>query len=554
MILNWIDWSIIIAFMALSWYLSTQFHRRKIQNLNDYFLGGRDLPWYVAGISMVATTFAADTPLAVAEIVAISGISGNWIWWNALAGGLLTAIFFAKLWHRSGVLTEAELIELRYSGPAAKFLRRFKGAYLGLFMNALVIGWVNLAMISIVQVLLGLSSDQAFWVVAGLMLFVTFYSTISGLRGIAIVDVLQFTLAMIGSFLLSWFVLASPEVGGLDGIVSKLEDKGTLNFFPQIGASGDNSNSQMWVLPMGSFIGFMAFQWWASWYPGSEPGGGGYVAQRMMSTRTDQDALKATVLFQVLHYCVRPWPWILVGLAAIILYPEIATDEKRLGFVYTIRDFLPTGAKGLLAAAFLGAYMSTISTQLNWGAGMIANDVLMVKDKDEKTQLKISRFISLALAVVALFVTTQLTSIKVVWEFVFQAGAGLGLVLILRWYWWRINVYSELSATLTPFIVYAWLKYTDSGIAYEASLGEGYNYIFVVGITTIVWLVCTFLTPAENKSTLNTFYQRVKPNGAWSIVGHKVDYKDLSKKFATWIGLTILVYTVLFSIGYLLLR
>ncbi len=550
MILNWIDWAIILAFMGLSWYLSTQYKKQKIQNLNDYFLGGRNLPWYVAGISMVATTFAADTPLAVAEIVALNGISGNWIWWNALAGGLLTAIFFAKLWHRSGVLTEAELIELRYSGKAAHFLRKFKGVYLGLFMNALVIGWVNLAMISIIQVLLGLSNEHAFWVVAGLMLFVTFYSTISGLRGIAIVDVLQFTLAMIGSFLLAWFVLSSPEVGGLDGIVSKLGDKGTLNFFPQIGS---DSSSQIWVLPMGSLIGFMAFQWWASWYPGAEPGGGGYIAQRMMSTRTDKDALKATVLFQVMHYCVRPWPWILVGLAAIILYPEIAADEKRLGFVYTIRDFLPTGAKGLLAAAFLGAYMSTISTQINWGAGMIANDVLDVKESSEKQQLKISRFVSLALAFIALFVTTQLTSIKAVWEFVFQAGAGLGLVLILRWYWWRVNVYSEISATITPFVLYGWLKFTESGMTYEASLGAGYNYIFVVAVTTLVWLIITFLTPAEDKKTLEIFYQRVKPNGAWSVVGHVVDYKDLGKKFATWISLTILVYSVLLLIGKLLL-
>ncbi len=550
MILNWIDWSIIIAFMALSWYLSTQFHKQKIKNLNDYFLGGRNLPWYVAGISMVATTFAADTPLAVAEIVAISGISGNWIWWNALAGGLLTAIFFAKLWHRSGVLTEAELIELRYSGNAARFLRKFKGVYLGLFMNALVIGWVNLAMISIVQVLLGFSPVQAYWTVAGLMLFVTFYSTISGLRGIAIVDVLQFTLAMIGSFLLAWLVVSSPEVGGLDGIVNKLGDKGTLNFFPQI---GDASTSQMWTIPIGSLIGFMAFQWWASWYPGAEPGGGGYIAQRMMSTKTDKDALKATVLFQVLHYCVRPWPWILVGLAAIILYPELADNEKRLGFVYTIRDFLPTGAKGLLAAAFLGAYMSTISTQINWGAGMIANDVLMVKDKDSKTQLKISRIVSLLLAIIALYVTTKLTSIKAVWEFVFQAGAGLGLVLILRWYWWRVNVYSEISATLTPFLTYYWLEFTQSGMAYKTSLGEGYNYIFVVLVTTAVWLITTFITPAENINTLNKFYQRVKPNGAWSVVGHVVDYKDLGKKFATWIGLTVLVYAVLLFIGKLLL-
>ncbi|HHL32169.1 MAG TPA: sodium:proline symporter [Oceanospirillales bacterium] len=443
------------------------------------------------------------------------------------------------------------MIELRYSGKAAQFLRRFKGAYLGLFMNVLVIGWVNLAMISIIQVLLDLSASQSYWTVAGLMLFVTFYSTISGLRGIAIVDVLQFTLAMIGSFLLAWFVISSPQIGGLDGIVENLGDKGTLNFFPQIGENGDAS--QYLIVPLGSLIAFMAFQWWASWYPGAEPGGGGYIAQRMMSTKTDNDALKATILFQIMHYCVRPWPWILVGLAAIILYPELAADEKRLGFVYTIRDFLPTGAKGLLAAAFLGAYMSTISTQINWGAGMIANDVLLVQGKDQKTQLKISRIVSLLLALLALFVTTKLTSIKAVWEFVFQAGAGLGLVLILRWYWWRVNVYSEIAATLAPFIIYFWLNYSAAGEAYALSLGKGYDYVFVVGVTTVVWLLATLLTPAESKHTLNKFYQRVRPNGAWSIVGHKTDYRDLGKKFATWIGLTIIVYAILLLIGKLLL-
>ena len=547
MVLSWIDWLIILGFLGLSWYLSTQYHKQKLVDLNDYFLGGRNLPWYVAGISIVATTFAADTPLAVAEIVALNGISGNWIWWNALEGGLLTAIFFAKLWHRSGVLTEAELIELRYSGKPARFLRRFKGVYLGLFMNSLVIGWVNLAMISIVQVLLGITESQSFTIVAGLMLFVTAYSTISGLRGIAIVDVMQFSLAMVGSLILAWFVVSSPEVGGVDGLVSNLSDKGTLNFFPQLGESSDLS--QIYVVPLGSLIGFLAFQWWASWYPGSEPGGGGYVAQRMMSTKTDKDALKATVLFQVLHYCVRPWPWILVGLAAIVLYPELASDEKRLGFVYAIRDFLPTGAKGLMAAAFLGAYMSTISTQINWGAGLLINDVLLVKEKKQTNQLKLSRMISLLLAVFALAVTTQLTSIKAVWEFVFQAGAGLGLVLILRWYWWRVNVFSEIAATIAPFVTYFWLQFTESGKQFRQSLGGGYDYIFVVLATTLVWLFVTYLTRPEKTATLLKFYEKVRPNGAWSVVGHKVNYSDLVKKFSTWIALTIMVYSVLLIIG-----
>lgn len=551
MILSWVDWLIVVCFLGLSWYLSTQFHRQKMTTLNDYFLGGRNLPWYVAGISMVATTFAADTPLAVAEIVALNGISGNWIWWNALAGGLLTAIFFAKLWHRSGVLTEAELIELRYGGKAARFLRRFKGAYLGLFMNSLVIGWVNLAMISIVQVLLGFSEAQSFWIVAALMLFVTAYSTISGLRGIAIVDVMQFTLAMLGSIILAWFVLSSPQVGGVDGLVSQLSGKGTLNFFPRLG--NDSAQSQMYVIPLGSLIGFLAFQWWASWYPGSEPGGGGYVAQRMMSTKTDEDALNATVLFQVLHYCVRPWPWILVGLSAVILYPELADDEKRLGFVYTIRDFLPAGVKGLMAAAFLGAYMSTISTQLNWGAGLIINDVLQFNNSKHTSQLILSRIVSLSLAVFALFITTQLTSIKAVWEFVFQAGAGLGLVLILRWYWWRVNVYSEITATIAPFILYFWLQYTQTGNEFKKALGMGVDYIFVVLATTLIWLLVTFMTRPENHTTLSNFYDKVQPNGAWSVVGHKLNKTDIIKKFTVWILLTILIYGALILLGKMIL-
>lgn len=554
MVLNWLDLTIIITFLGVSLVVGYRYHDQAGRSLGNYFLGGRKLPWYLAGISMVATTFATDTPLVVAEIVAINGISGNWLWWNAVAGGMMTAIFFAKLWHRSGVLTEAELVTLRYGSKPALFLRPFKGIYLGLIMNVLIMGWVNLAMISIIEVLMGVDSKEAFWIAAAFLLIVGTYSMLSGLKGIVVVDALQFSMAMIGSAVLAYYVMKAPELGGIDGLVEKLEPHGTLDFFPKIGVAG--TGEAILTLSVGSFLGFFACQWWASWYPGAEPGGGGYVVQRMMATKDENHALKAGVLFQILHYCIRPWPWVLVGLAAIILYPELDDNSKRLGFVYAVRDYMPAGVRGILVAAFVGAYMSTMSTQINWGASLIVNDVVkpyFFKGYPVEVVIFMSRVTVIILMIAALYVTTLLVSIKSAWEFMFQAGAGLGLVLILRWYWWRVNVYSEIAATIAPFLFIGFFKFVPYGQQLSSEMGTGYSYITTVGGTTFCWLITTWLTPPESTKTLQKFYRRVRPNGLWSVVGHQTDWKDIGYKVLTWLGLTGLVYSVLLLTGYFIL-
>ncbi len=451
-----IDWVIIGLYFFVALIIGLRYRGIGSRSLTDYFLGGRKMPWFVAGVSMVATTFAADTPLAVTELVAQNGISGNWLWWNMLLGGMLTTFFFARLWRRSGVLTEVELIELRYSGIQAAFLRGFKSVYLGLFMNVLIMGWVNLALMSILKVLFDIPDDQLLFYALGAMAITAVYSSISGLWGVAVTDVVQFVIAMTGCIILAIIVINSPEIGGISGLKSNLPPW-ALNFFPSISDFTPGDAATGLTITAGTFLAFIGFQWWASWYPGAEPGGGGYVAQRMMSTKNERDSVYATLLFQIAHYCLRPWPWILVGLASLVLYPELGANEKRLGFVMAMKDFLPAGLMGLLLVAFLAAYMSTISTQLNWGASYLVNDFYLrffEPGASQKKLIKVSRIVTFLLMIIAVFATSQMNSISGVWQFIIECGAGLGLVLILRWYWWRINAWSEITATIAPFIGY----------------------------------------------------------------------------------------------------
>ncbi len=494
---------------------------------------------------MVATTFAADTPLAVTEMVGENGISGNWLWWSFLAGGMLTTFFFAKLWRRAGVLTETEFIELRYSGKIAAILRGFKAVYLGLIMNVLIIGWVNLAMITIIQEFFGLGIETTYIIIAFSMIFAAFYTSLSGIWGVAVTDVIQFTLAITGTIVLAVIVVNSDEVGGIAGLKSNLPAS-TFNFFPTVGQENSQPGSTM-ALSLGAFLAFIGVQWWASWYPGQEPGGGGYVAQRMMSTKTEKGSVYATLFFQIAHYCLRPWPWILVALSCMVLYPELEGSNLRYGYVRAMKDFLPTGLKGLLLAAFLGAYLSTISTQLNWGAGYLANDLykrFINKTSDQKVLVGASRLFTVLLMVTGLVITHFLASIKSVWEFVMQCGAGLGLVLILRWYWWRINAWSEISATVTPFIVY--------GIAKGMLNLEFPNSFFLtVGITTLVWILFTFYGPQVNQTKLRVFYDRVRPDGNWRIFRESKSENRSNTILLSvcWISSVILAYSVLFLIG-----
>ena len=548
--LHWIDWAIIAAFLIFSLTIGLYFRKRASKNLESFFLGNREMPWLVAGISMVATTFAADTPLAVTELVGKNGISGNWIWWSFLAGGMLTTFFFAKLWRRAGVLTETEFIELRYSGKPAAMLRGFKAVYLGLIMNILIIGWVNLAMITIIQEFFGTSSELTYTVVAIAMVFAAFYTSLSGIWGVAVTDVVQFTLAIAGTIVLAFLVVGSEEVGGIAGLKASLPPS-TFNFFPTIGETGDGAGRMM-VISFGAFFAYLGVQWWASWYPGQEPGGGGYVAQRMMSTKTEKGAVYATLFFQIAHYCLRPWPWILVALSCMVLYPELEGADLKEGYVRAMKDFLPMGLKGLLLAAFLGAYLSTISTQLNWGAGYLANDLykrFIKPESDSKQLVKASRIITFLLMVCGLVITQFMTSISGVWAFVLECGAGLGLVLILRWYWWRINAWSEISATVTPFIVYAVGKWVF-GLEFPES------FFLTVGVTTIVWILFTFFGPKENETSLKIFFERVRPDGNWRIFRESSieNRNNMGRLAVCWLASVIFTYGVLFFIGKIIFK
>ncbi len=548
--LHWIDLSIILVFFALSTGIALYYRKEAGKDLSSFFLGGRNLPWYIAGLSMVATTFAADTPLAITEMVGKQGIAGNWLWWCMLAGGMFTTFFFARLWRKAEVLTEVEFIELRYSGKAAAWLRGFKALYLGLFMNVLIIGWVNLALIAILEVFFEIPSEKVFWITGLAMLIAAVYAAISGLKGVAVTDAMQFIVAMIGTIVLSVLVINSESIGGISGLKEKLPE-GTLNFLPVLGTSSIDGNTL--ALSFASFFAFIGIQWWASWYPGAEPGGGGYIAQRMMSTRSEKDALYATLFFQVAHYCIRPWPWILVGLACIILYPDLSDAEMKNGYVMAMKEFLPVGMRGLLLVAFFAAYLSTISTQLNWGAGYVVNDFyrrFLKPDASDKHLILSSRVATLGIMGLGLFTTQIFDSISGVWLFIMECGAGLGLVLILRWFWWRINAWSEIVATSVPFIGFAITRYV-------LEWPHPYGFFFTVVLTTVCWIGITFLTAPTNKLHLQRYYQRVDPGGWWpkEIVGngksHQPEFRYL---FFAWLLSIIMTYSILFLIGKIILQ
>ncbi|ARS35357.1 sodium:solute symporter family protein [Pontibacter actiniarum] len=549
--LDLIDWIVMGAFALITLVIGISYTGKASGSMANFFLGGRNLPWWIAGTSMVATTFAADTPLAVTELVAQSGISGNWLWWNMLLGGLLTTFFFARLWRRAGIITDLEFIELRYSGKPASFLRGFRSIYLGIFMNSLIIGWVNVALMSIIEVFFEVPKGEQLIYVGIAMVIVVAYSSMSGLLGVAITDVIQFVIAIVGCIILAYLVIDSEQIGGIAGLKEKLPPA-TLDYFPNVGSGSEIG--QTLTLSLGAFLAFTTAQWWASWYPGNEPGGGGYIAQRMMSTKNEKHALYATLFFQIGHYCIRPWPWILVALAAVVLYPNLGPGNEKLGYVMAMKDFLPPGLKGLLLVAFFAAYMSTISTQLNWGASYIINDFyarFIKPDAGQKELVTASRITTLLLMIVSLAVTTQITSIAAVWKFIMEAGAGLGLVLILRWYWWRINAWSEIAATIAPFIGYGVAKYV---IGWEFPD----SFFLTVGFTTVAWIVATYVTRPTPKEKLQAFYEKIQPDGAWAPVRKSLGLPKPKTKvyhlLVAWIAAVVMVYSTLFLIGDLIFQ
>lgn len=550
--MQFVDYLIIAIYFVISFAIALFYSKRAGKSTDEFFLSGRNLPWYLAGLSMVATTFAADTPLAVTELVARNGISGNWVWWNFIFGGLLTVFFFAKLWRRAGIMTEVEFAEIRYSGKPARFLRGFRALYLGVFMNLIIMGWVNTAMISILVGMFDIPISTVYYYVFGAMILVAIYSALSGLWGVVVTDAFQFGIAIIACIILAVIVVNSPQVGGISGMQEKLPDF-VFNFFPQI-TDDISSATGVFALTFTSFFAYLGIQWWASWYPGSEPGGGGYVAQRMMSSKNEKHSLFAVLFFQIAHYTLRPWPWILVGLASLILYPELSADNKKMGFIYAMKDFLPAGLKGLLVAAFFAAYMSTIATQLNWGTSYIVNDFykrFIKRNEEEKHYVLSSRVITMLLMIFSIGVTFFISRISGAWEFILECGAGLGLVLILRWFWWRINAWSEISAMITPFIILPIVKYW--GISFPESL------FYLTGITTVVWLIITFLTRPTDENVLIEFYKRVHPGGKlWKPISDKLpEVKSDSafgSMFLNWFFGVALVYSMLFGIGSFILN
>ena len=544
------DWVVIALYFTVAGAIGLAFTRRAGQSLADYFVSGRSLPWWLAGTSMVATTFAADTPLAVAGLVATYGVAGNWLWWNGAFSGVLTVFFFSRLWRRAGVLTDVEFAELRYGGRPAAVLRGFRALYLALPINLIIMGWVTRAMVTILQITLDVNP----WVAALVIFGITaLYSVLSGLWGVIVTDAFQFVFAMGGSILLA--VLAVRSVGGLESLTALAAER----YGSAEAAFGVIPPTDQAWLPVSTLLIFLAVQWWAAWYPGQEPGGGGYVVQRILSAKDERHGLLATLWFTIAHYAVRPWPWILVGFVAVLRYPDLANPEE--GYVRVMVDTLPSPAKGLLLAAFAAAYMSTISTHLNWGASYLVNDVYLRfirPDAGRRVQIIASRVATVVLMVCALVVMSFLSSVEQGWKVLIGLGAGTGLVFILRWYWWRVNAWSEISAMTASLLTSITLGVFGYDLGNPGSATYAQTMLVTVGITTVVWLAVTLLTPAETDATLDRFYRQVRPGGpGWRRVAERLGFAGDripggALSWVNWVAGLAAVYSAVFALGALL--
>lgn len=540
MALSFIDWSLIVAYFVLSLVVGSLYAKRAGKGIESFFISERALPWWLAGTSMVATTFAADTPLAVTEIVVKNGIAGNWLWWNFVLGGMMTVFLFSKLWRRSEVLTDIEFTELRYSGKPAAILRGFRAVYLGLPINCMIMAWVTLAMTAILEVTFSFPKILALVIS---LVFAVFYTVLSGLWGVVITDFFQFIIAMAGSIALA--VISVIHVGGIKALKLKVlaSHPEALSFFPKFGSM---------TLPLLTFFVYVAVQWWSTWYPGAEPGGGGYVAQRILASKDEKHSVLATLWFNFAHYALRPWPWILVALAVMIVFPNLS--DPKLGYPKMVVSFLPVGLKGLMIAAFFAAFMSTIVTHLNWGASYLVNDFykrFIKKDASSAHYIFVSRILTVLLMIFAGIAASQMESIKGAWELLLAIGAGTGLVYILRWYWWRINAWSEIAAMTCSFAVAMVLLKTRFGAPGE--LNWAYRMLITVGITTLVWLVATFLTRPVDKEHLINFYKKIKPGGMWKPIKAGIEGAGEGPRIQTdllnWLLGTVFIYCSLFGIG-----
>ena len=556
-----LDWTIILLFFLTFILIGLFTSKKSGKNSKEYFLSGRNMPWWLLGISMVATTFSADTPNLVTNIVREKGVSGNWTWWAFLLTGMFTVYLYSKLWRRSKVLTDLEFYELRYSGKEAVFLRAFRAIYLGVFFNVIIMASVCLAGIKIGGILLGLSPFECIFYSS---LITVLYSTLGGLRSVIYTDLIQFIIAMVGSIWATYYIINLEEVGGLGVMLSHSNVIDKLNFFP---SSGDMDQLLIvLIIPL-------AVQWWAVWYPGAEPGGGGYIAQRMLSARDEKNAIYSTLLFNITHYVIRPWPWILIALSSLVVFPNldsIATafpgvDKSIIGndIAYpAMLSLLPTGLLGLVLASLIAAFMSTISSHLNWGASYISIDFykrFIKKNASEKEVVRAGKLSTVILMIFAGFVSLQLSDSLGAFNILLQIGAGTGSIFLLRWFWWRVNAYSEITGMIISFFVAVYFEWIHESL-FDIRLKEYAELLIGIGVTTFSWLLVTILTKPTDDDKLMEFYKKIKPYGVgWNGFISKLDIKRINDKgdsamrdlFLVFLGV-LMVYFGLFGIGYIL--
>ncbi len=553
--ITFLDWVVVAAYFVLNLAIGLYYRKKGSSSTGDFFVSGREVSWWLAGTSMVATTFAADTPLWVTGQVARHGIAANWFWWSFLFSGMMTVFFFARLWRRAEIITDVELVELRYAGKPAAFLRGFRALYFGILMNCIILGWVNLAMEKILGTALNLPK---FWTVVICMAITAIYTSISGLWGVLWTDLVQFILKMTMVIVLAYYGVAA--VGGIGAMKDKLHALDVARGAAQ-GGSGSILSfipdlHSPWM-PIMTFFVYIGVYWWAVWYPGAEPGGGGYVAQRIFCAKDEKNSLWATLWFNVAHYALRPWPWILTALASVILYPNLADPE--VGYIKVWVDYLPGALRGFMLAAFAAAYMSTIATNLNWGASYIVNDFyrrFLVRDSDEKHYVRVSKQVTLALMVLGAAVSYIMHSVAGGWSLLVNIGAGTGAVYLLRWFWWRINAWSEIAAMATAAATSIALQFVTLPVS-EAN-AFGVSILITVGITTVVWIVATFATAPEPDSKLLEFYRRVRPAAAgWkhiaALAPELEPVHDGYYNLLDWLLGCLMVYMCLFGIGKIVL-
>ncbi len=553
--LTLLDWAVVVLYFMISLGIGLYYRSKATKSVSDFFVSGRNVTWWLAGTSMVATTFAADTPLAVTGLVARNGIAGNWIWWSMAFSGMLTVFFYSRLWRRAGVLTDVEFAEIRYSGGPARFLRGFRAFYLGLPINLIIMGWVNLALVKILMLVLGVTKIQALLITIGIMFVTASISTLAGLWGVLVTDMFQFILIM--GMVIVLAVIAIHNIGGMSGMISSIqaiEQKGgasgsLLSFVPVLNST--------WM-PLITFFVYIAVNWWASWYPGAEPGGGGFIAQRILSAKDEKHSLLATLWFNIAHYALRPWPWILVALAAVVRFhgdPSFASDPES-GYIRILITDLPPSLRGVMIAGFFAAYMSTIATELNWGASYLINDLyrrFLARGRGERHYVVASQLTTMSLMILSATVSFFMESIADAWKFIIAIGAGTGLVYLLRWFWWRINAWSEVSAMIAALVTSLTLQ-VGFGLSESEPREFAYLVLITVAVTTAVWLTVTFLTRPEPNEVLLAFYRRVRPSAAlWGPIAKKatdiVPRREGIFNLVDWLCGVAMIYGFLFGAG-----